>query len=222
MTTEKLCKQLEDLDPAAFCDADKTIRVMTPDIARINPGRKLVGPARTVRCFDDFLTIIEALDQSVRGDVLVIDTQGSTRAVVGELFSLEAHRRGLAGIIIDGGCRDTETLAQLDMPVYARHRTPVSGTVQDLTETQVSIICGGVTVQPGDIVFGDADGVVVMSVQEVEALLPQAQQIKNTEQQAIAAMAAGRSLIELTNFKQHAAAVRRGDKESRLSFTIDD
>lgn len=222
MTTEKLCKQLDDLDPAAFCDADKTIRVMSPDIARVNPGRKLIGPARTVRCFDDFLTIIEALDQASAGEVLVIDTQGTVRAVVGELFSLEAHRRGLAGIIIDGGCRDTETLAELDMPVYARHRTPVSGMVQNLHETQVSIICGNVTVHPGDIVFGDADGVVVMSEQQASELLPRAQEIKSTEQRAIAAMAAGRSLIDLTNFKQHAAAVRGGDKESRLSFTIED
>lgn len=222
MNSDHLFRQLEALDPAAFCDADKTIRVMSPRIARINPGKKLIGRARTVRCFDDFLTIIEALDQANAGEVLVIDTQGTTRAVVGELFSLEAHRRELAGIVIDGGCRDTETLATLDMPVYASHRTPVSGTVQRLYETQVPIICGAVAVNPGDIVYGDSDGIVVMSEPQTYELLNKAQEIKQTEQQAIAAMAAGRSLIELTNFKQHAAAVRDGDAESRLSFSIDD
>ena len=222
MTNDDLLEQVGKLDPAAFCDADKSIRVMSSAIARINPGKKLIGRARTVRCFDDFLTIIAALEQANRGDVLVIDTQGTNRAVVGELFSLEAARRGLAGIIIDGACRDTETLVELDMPVYATHRTPVSGTVQRLYETQVSIVCGGVEVHPGEIMFGDADGIIVMNDRQATALLADAQQIKQIEQQAIEAMSEGKSLIDLTNFSQHATAVRAGDANSRLKFTLND
>ena len=222
MTNSNLFQQLEALDPAAFCDADKSVRVMSPQIARINPGRKLIGRARTVRCFDDFLSIVDALSQSLAGDVLIIDTQGSTRAVIGELFSLEAHRRQLAGIVIDGGCRDTETLAGLDLPVYAKHRTPVSGTVQHLHEVQVPVVCGGVEVLPGEIIFGDSDGVIVMSEAETLALLDKATEIKTTEQKVISAMATGTSLLDQTNFTEHAAALRAGDADSRLAFKTDD
>lgn len=62
---------------------------------------------RTVRCFNDFLTVIKALDDAQPGEVLVIDTMSSTRTVAGELFATEAKRRGLAAIVIDGPCRDT-------------------------------------------------------------------------------------------------------------------
>ncbi|MEM7465525.1 MAG: RraA family protein [Pseudomonadota bacterium] len=218
MTNDDLLAEMLELDPAAFCDADKTIRVMSPQIARVNPGKKLLGLARTVRCYDDFLSIIDALDQSEPGDVLVIDTQGSTRAVVGELFSLEASRRGLAGIVIDGGCRDTETLSTLELPVYATHRTPVSGTVQKLYATQCEVICGGVSVSPGEFIFGDSDGVIVLNQNEASDLLDQAKAIKQVEKQVIDAMAAGKSLIEQTNFKSHKQAVEAGEESSRLNF----
>jgi 4-hydroxy-4-methyl-2-oxoglutarate aldolase len=222
MNHAQLLAQFADLDPAAFCDADKSIRVLAPSISRVNPGPQMLGRARTVRVFDDFLTIIEALSVSEPGEVLVIDTQGTARAVVGELFSLEASRRGLAGIVIDGACRDTETIMTLDLPVYATHRTPVSGTVQRLFETQVPIICGGVEVLPGDIIFGDSDGIIALSDREAEELLDQARTIKTTELKAIAAMSNGQSLIDVTNFHEHAKALRSGKAQSRLSFELDD
>ena len=90
---------LLELDCASLADADKSIRVMDAGLRAINTGVKLVGVARTVRCHEDFLAVIRALDASQPCDVLIVDTQGSSRAVVGELFSLEATRRGLAGII---------------------------------------------------------------------------------------------------------------------------
>ena len=222
MNVTELLTEMATTDPAAFCDADKNVRVVAPTIRRINPGRPVLGIARTIRCFDDFLSIIDALNQSAPGEVLVVDTQGTQRAVVGELFSLEAARRGLAGIVIDGGCRDTETLKNLDLPVYASHTTPVSGTVQRLFDTQIPIICGGVEVRPGEIVFGDLDGVIVLSEQQARTLLPLAQQIKATEQRVIEAMSNGTSLIDLTNFETHAAALRAGDEDSRLAFRNDE
>ena len=222
MNIAQLKDRFTNLDPAAFCDADKSIRVLSAKISRVNPGPQMLGRARTVRCFDDFLTVIEALANAEPGDVLVIDTQGTTRAVVGELFTLEAARCGLAGIVIDGGCRDTETIMTVDLPVYASHRTPVSGTVQGLGVTQVPVICGDVEIFPGDIIFGDSDGVIALSEVEVTALIDTAQNIKKTEQKAIEAMSEGRSLIDLTNFHDHLAALRSGKTDSRLSFTVND
>ena len=68
---------------------------------------------------------VKVLQQAQQGDVLVVDTRGSWRAVVGELFSMEAQRRGLAGIVVDGAVRDTEKVRSFSIPVYSRSITPV-------------------------------------------------------------------------------------------------
>ena len=85
------------LDTSVLADVDKSLRVMGPALRPVARGRKLVGVARTVVAHEDFLTVIAALDASAPGEVLVVDTRGSRRAVLGELFSIEARRRGLAG-----------------------------------------------------------------------------------------------------------------------------
>lgn len=211
---------LMELDCASLADADKAIRVMAPGIRPINPGHKLVGVARTVRCHEDFLGVIQALGESLPGEVLIIDTQGSQRAVVGELFSLEAARRGLAGIVVDGLVRDTRCIRDLALPVYARGICPVSGTTHRLAPTQVAIDCGGVVVQPGDIVVGDDDGIIVGSVEHLRALVPAARDIAAKELVVRERMAGGRALADLTNFHEHAAALARGE-DSRLAFRLD-
>src|SRR5690606_25927426 len=103
-------------------------------------------------------TVIAGLAAAAPSEVLVIDTQGSRRAVLGELFSLEAVRKGLAGIVVDGLVRDTSTLRTLALPVYARGTCPQAGTINRYYETQVPVAIGGVVVHPGDLVFGDDDG----------------------------------------------------------------
>ena len=128
----------------------------------------------------------------------------------------------MSGIVIDGGCRDTETIMTVDLPVYASHRTPVSGTVHRLGATQVPVVCGGVEILPGDIIFGDSDGVIALSEVEVNALIDSAQHIKKTEQKAIDAMSKGKSLIDSTNFHEHLAVLRAGNADSRLTFIVDD
>jgi regulator of RNase E activity RraA len=82
--------------------------------------RQMVGRAHTVRFRDDFLTVIQALCDAEHGKVLVVDGGGGTRALAGELFATEAVRRKLAGIVIDGACRDTAKLTALHLPLYAR------------------------------------------------------------------------------------------------------
>ncbi len=133
MDPTELIARLRGVDPAALADADKSIRVIAPEIRPVRLGLTLLGPAYTVRCTNDFFAIIAALEDARPGDVLVVDTQGSTCAVVGELFSLEAARLGLGGIVIDGACRDLSTIRTLELPVYARSITPVSGTVNAVT-----------------------------------------------------------------------------------------
>ena len=123
---------------------------MDPGIRPVVSGTKLIGRALTVKCRDDFLTVVEALKTAEPDDVLVIDAAGRRRAVAGELFSTEAKRRKLAGIIIDGTCRDVAGLRRLGFPVYSRAIHPMAGTAAKIFEMQIPIICGGVEVRPGE------------------------------------------------------------------------
>jgi 4-hydroxy-4-methyl-2-oxoglutarate aldolase len=149
----------------------------------------------------------------------VLVVAGSDRhAVAGELFATEALRRGVAGMVIDGLCRDTRTLAELDLPVYARGTAPSACPARAAPVVQEPITIGTVQVRPGDLVLGDDDGVVVATEEEVHAALERAEAIQRGEAALRAAIAAGSPLFDHMNYEEHVAAVRAG-RDSRLTFT---
>ncbi len=217
MDLASLTHRLAAIETSHLADANKAIRLMDPGLRPLHAGRKLIGRAFTLTCHEDFMTVMVALKEAEAGDVLVIDTRGSRRAVLGELFSLEAQRRGLAGIIVDGPVRDTVTLRTLEIPIYARSTTPLAGTIQQLSPVQQPVQCGGVTVNPGDMVFGDEDGIIVASAAELAALLPAAEEIEARERAVIARLQAGESLLSMLNFEEHRANLMAG-RESALRF----
>ena len=210
---------LKDVDNASLCDADKTLRVLDPGIRSVNGRTDFAGEAHTVTCGDDFLTVIEGLNQSTTGQVLVIDAGGGICAVAGELFVSEAVRRGLVALVIDGACRDTHTLIDLLLPVYARHVSPMAGSTTQLRETGVPISCGGVQIRPGDIVIGDADGIVVVDPEALPDLAARATRIQETEATILQAISGGTSLFTMINFNEHAAKIRSGE-DTTLRFLV--
>jgi RraA family protein len=220
MLAPDILHRVAAIDAASLCDADKNIRAMDPGLRPVTSFRQMVGRARTVRCRDDILTVIRALHESEPGEVLVVDGGGGTRALAGELFATEASRRGLAGIVIDGACRDTPKLATLQLPLYARWVCPASGTAQRLGVTQQAVVCGGVTVSPGDLVIGDRDGIVVVSEVELLALLPRAEEVQRTEAAVLERLEHGEGLLGMLNFAEHCAALEQGTP-SKLRFHLE-
>lgn len=219
MDLKKLKTRLARLDAACICDAAKTFRVMDPGIRPVFDGIKMIGKARTIHCRSDFLSVIQALQEAEEDEVLVIDAEGDKIAFAGEMFATEARRKNLAGMVIDGGCRDVKQIRKIRFPVYARYQTPMAGGASKIFKTQIPVRCGGIPVVPGDIVFGDDDGIVVMEKAEIGAILEAAEKIQEVEEKVMKRMESDSSLFDLMNFSGHYEKISKG-QESRLEFLI--
>jgi 4-hydroxy-4-methyl-2-oxoglutarate aldolase len=216
-----LIGRLRGIDVSALSDADKTLPVLDAAVGAMIPDVRMAGPAFTVLAEDDHLPVMAALAEAAPGDVLVISTSGGSRAVFGELFATEALRRGLAGIVADGFCRDLRSLRQIGLPVFARGTTPRSGTTVSRAPLGTMVVCGGIEVSPGDIVFGDDDGVLIATAERIAAALETAELIARSERAILAAQGRGEGLHGLTNHDEHVAALGRGET-SALVFRVDD
>jgi len=145
-------------------------------LRRYSRAAGLVGVARTVRTRPgDNLAIYRMIARLRPGDVLVVDGGGEvTNALMGELMTLEARRRGCAGIVIDGAIRDVGEIFEIDLPTYARGqslRGPYKS-MPGLLDVPVSI--AGQVIAPGDVIVGDADGIVSFPAAEAADIVARA------------------------------------------------
>lgn len=202
------------VDTTAICDADKATRVMDSGIRLRSANPRILGPAFTVRCRDDILGVLQAIETAAPGDVVVVDGGGRETALAGELFARGALVRGLAGIIIDAGFRDIGYAATSELPIYSRFITPMAGTATRLGELRTPVTCGGVTVSPGDLVLADAEGIIVVAPDRAQPLLEAAARIKEIEARLVEKLDRGSSLSAGVNLEEHVAALNRGEPSS--------
>jgi RraA family protein len=164
--------------------------------ARLRPMHKsgpLAGPALTVKTRPgDNLMIHKALTMAQPGDVIVVDGGGDlTNALFGEIMVATAVKVGLAGIVLHGAVRDSEEIGQGTFPLYAAgvtHRGPYK---DGPGEINVPIAIDGMVIQPGDLIVGDADGLLCVPQDEAEAILAATRQKMDAEKKMLADIAAG-------------------------------
>ena len=159
-----LVNMFRNFETPDISDILNRMYTMSPEIRNVVNAMPLVGPALTVKVFPgDNLMVHKALDAAKPGDVIVVDTSGSQRnAVLGDLVTNKAKHRGIAGFIVDGLVRDLPGLIEAGLPVYARGVTPFGPLHRGPGELNYAICCGGIVVNPGDIVVADASGIAVV------------------------------------------------------------
>lgn len=172
-------------------------RVCHPDLRAAWPGARVAGPAFTVQGIGgDNLALHRAVAAAPAGSVLVVDLQGAWHGHWGEILAVAARHRGILGLVVDGGVRDTAEQAELGFPVFARHVTVV-GTGKDHPGTlDVPVRVADVVVRPGDLVVGDADGVVVVPAEAVASTLDRSDARVAEERHVLEAVRAGTTTLE--------------------------
>jgi RraA family protein len=166
-------RRLGEVPAANVGDALARMTVLDGGIRLVTERSELLGNALTVDVrAGDNLAVHRALDDARPGDVLVVNGHGdTTRALIGDLIGEIMISAGVTGAVVDGAARDVRALSELGLTVYARAVTPAGPFKDGPGSIGFPVAVGGVVVAPGDVIVGDADGVVVVPRRRVEEVL---------------------------------------------------
>jgi len=161
------------------------LNAVSASLRPIHRSGKLVGSAFTVKTRPgDNLMVHKAIDMAEPGDVILVDAGGDvTNAIMGEIMVRLSMKKGIAGFVVDGAIRDSEAIYEINYPLYARgitHRGPYK---DGPGEINVPIQIGGVVVNPGDVVLGDGDGIVIVPKDNAESLISEVHAVMEKEEQ---------------------------------------
>ncbi len=154
---------------------------------------QLCGPACTVKVFPgDNLMVHKSLDVAMPGDIVVIDAHSSSmNAVLGDLVSTKSKHRGIAGFVVDGYIRDLPDILELDFPIFARGTTSIGPLHRGPGEINYPICCGGIVVNPGDVIVADGAGIVVIPQEIASDLLKRLRNQKASQAAYLASVKRG-------------------------------
>jgi 5-oxopent-3-ene-1,2,5-tricarboxylate decarboxylase / 2-hydroxyhepta-2,4-diene-1,7-dioate isomerase len=196
------------------------------------PDLRMVGIAHTLRYVPVREDVVKAdtnelnaqkaaIESISPGEVLVIDARDEEGAgTIGDILALRALRRGAAGIVTDGGLRDSPAVGALDIPTYYRApHASVLGLLHYPLEANVPVACGGVLVLPGDVIVGDAEGVVVIPAQLAEEVARDAAEQELAEQFAFERVKSGESIRGLFPLTDERRAEYEAWREARQADT---
>jgi 4-hydroxy-4-methyl-2-oxoglutarate aldolase len=178
------------------------------NIRPVSPSFKLIGRAFTILATDvyevpeePYVKELQAVDHLAAGDVVVATTNGSiSSGLWGELLSTAARSKGARGAVIDGLTRDSSNIVEMGFPVFTRGYSPLDSKGRmEVISYGVPIRCGGVLVNPGDLVFGDHDGVVVIPERVSEEALVKAVDKVSGEDEMRRALEQGMGIMEAYN-----------------------
>ncbi|WP_327699779.1 RraA family protein [Streptomyces sp. NBC_00459] len=183
---------------ATLSEASGLSVALAPEIRSLWAGARLCGPAFTVQgAGGDNLALHHAVLQAPAGSVLVADLGGARFGHWGEILTVAAQRRGIAGLLIDGGVRDAAETEALGFPVFSRNNA-ILGTRKDFPGVFGRPVgVGGLIIRTGDLVVGDVDGVVALPASDTERILDRADARVAHENELMRQLRAGRSTLDL-------------------------
>lgn len=187
MANQSLIEQYKSIPTTAISDAMEGLNNLDSSIKPLKDTYKISGKALTVKMpIGDNYSVMKALDAAEPGDIIVIDAKGDlSRAVAGDFVIGMAKTLGIAGFVVDGAIRDSEACKALDFPIFCKGTTMAAGNKAGQGEINTAISCGGVSVQSGDIIVGDCDGVTVIPQESAQKVLAGSlEKIEKDEQRA--------------------------------------
>ncbi len=171
-STEQL-SELARLGSATVYEAGGRGRYVDADLHQAVPGSRAAGPARTVLCAQDDNLMVHAVMAEVQPGEVIVLTMPNPRpvALVGDLLATQAQAAGAAAILIDASIRDAEELAEMGLPIWARWLRVKGALKRTAGQINVPVVVGGATINPGDVLVLDADGVAVVEQDRVTEVL---------------------------------------------------
>lgn len=201
---KKTLELYKDLSVATIYEASGRIGSVDHNIKPLNRGIKILGSALTVKCFPkDNLMLHKALEIAKEGDILVVSTDGYPYAGYwGGLMAVSGKTRKIGGLAIDGCIRDSFEISSIGFPIFCRGICIRGTTKNNLGLINHPILFGGVTVNPGDIVVGDDDGLVIVSKDRVEEVYEKTINRIKSEEIKEKALKSGVTSVELNNLEK--------------------
>lgn len=193
-----------------IADCGGPVSVVGPAIGHLAGGVEVCGPAMTLWTRPgDILFPLKSPDLVQPGDVVVIDGGGrDDAAVVGDILSATLSALGCQGVVVDGAVRDLDGIDDVGLPVFARCAYPTTGSIQGPGALNIPIQCGGVLVNPGDLVRADRSGVVVVPREHLAEVLQLTRAVAQRETEWRAAVQAGATLPSATGVDQLISRLR--------------